>query len=393
MSRPVSTALLLMSTLFAGTSFAASSSTAPVAASTSTAPVAFVYVTSGYIAHGKIYGFAAAPDGRLTPTPYSPYLAEVVNLVANGKYLFASGNSGVPNIIYSYSIGPHGYLTQVATTDVGNFPVSGDPWATELILDHSGTSLYPFIYDYDTGNNAYMSLKVASTTGKLTFLSETPESGYYGTPLTFIGNNSLAYEGSCNEILGFRRESNGSLVKINVGTPFPTAPAGDTYCASNPSADPTNHLAIPVKTSGSQNSGEVQIASYTVDTYNGNLTTTSTYKNMPKVAVAGASASTGGVGDVTTTSMSPSGKLLAVGGSTGLQIFHFNGANPATVDTGALTTDAIYQVFWDKANHLYAVSTSANKLFVFTVTPTSAVQAPGSPYSIPNAGPLVVLPR
>jgi hypothetical protein len=34
---------------------------------------------------------------------------------------------------------------------------------------------------------------------------------------------------------------------------------------------------------------------------------------------------------------SPSGKLVAVGGTAGLQIFHFNGANPLTRATGLLT--------------------------------------------------------
>lgn len=391
MFRRFSAVLFLISMLFMGTSFAASISTTPAAASTTAAPVAFVYVSSGYTGHGKIYGYSAAPDGKLTPTPYSPYLAEVTSLAVNSKYLFASGNEGVPNFIYSFSIGPHGYLTRVATTNVQQFPVSGDPLVNSLILDHTGTSLYPYIYDYDTNNTAYMSLSVGSTTGKLAYLSETPESSYYDSPLAFIGNNVLAYEASCNEILGFKRQSSGSLVKINIGAPFPTAPAGDTYCASNPAADPTNHLAVAMKTAGSQNSGEVQIASYTVDTYNGNLTTTSTYKNMPKVAVAGASSSAGGY--VYTMSMSPSGKLLAVGGSTGLQIFHFNGASPATVDTGALTTAAIDQVFWDKANHVYAISSAVNKLFVFTLTSTSAVQAPGSPYSISSPLALIVQPR
>jgi hypothetical protein len=35
--------------------------------------------------------------------------------------------------------------------------------------------------------------------------------------------------------------------------------------------------------------------------------------------------------------MSPSGKLLAVAGTTGLQVFHFNGSNPIKPYTGLLT--------------------------------------------------------
>ena len=73
--------------------------------------------------------------------------------------------------------------------------------------------------------------------------------------------------------------------------------------------------------------------------------------------------------------MSPSGKLLAVGGSDGrgeggLQIFHFNGAQPITRYTGLLTNAEIDQFYWDNADHLYAISSHPGKLFVFTVTPT-----------------------
>ena len=96
--------------------------------------------------------------------------------------------------------------------------------------------------------------------------------------------------------------------------------------------------------------------------------------------------------------MAPSGKLLAVGGSDGLngggqEIFHFNGGEPVTAYTGLLTKDEISSMYWDNANHLYAISSNANKLFVFTVTPTSVSQAPGSPYAIYNPSVVMVQPK
>jgi hypothetical protein len=51
------------------------------------------------------------------------------------------------------------------------------------------------------------------------------------------------------------------------------------------------------------------------------------------------------------------------------------------------------QFFWDNSNHLYAISQSAGKLFVFTVTPTSATQAPGSPYNISHPQNIAVQPE
>ena len=80
--------------------------------------------------------------------------------------------------------------------------------------------------------------------------------------------------------------------------------------------------------------------------------------------------------------MSPSGKVLAIAGASGVQVFHFNGANSVTAFSGLMTRDEVDQMFWDDANHLYAVSRSAGKLFVFTVTDTSCRPAPGSPYTI-----------
>jgi len=88
--------------------------------------------------------------------------------------------------------------------------------------------------------------------------------------------------------------------------------------------------------------------------------------------------------------MSPSGLLLAVADNTeGLHVMHFNGANPITPYALLLSNTQVLSLAWDNANHLYA-TTTGGKLYVFTVTPTSWSQAPGSPYSISYAGDLVV---
>jgi hypothetical protein len=97
--------------------------------------------------------------------------------------------------------------------------------------------------------------------------------------------------------------------------------------------------------------------------------------------------------------MSPDGKYLAVGGSSGLQIFRFNRANPITKFIGVLTSSPIVQVFWDNSGHVYALSQtyvsspSTGKLFVYTVTSKGVTQAPGSPHNITNAQNLIVLPK
>jgi hypothetical protein len=89
------------------------------------------------------------------------------------------------------------------------------------------------------------------------------------------------------------------------------------------------------------------------------------------------------VGDqINAMNTSPAGNLLAVAGTKGLQVFHFNGANPITHFTGPLTTTEIDEIFWDNDNHLYGISSNANKLWVFTVTTSGYSEAPGSPYSV-----------
>jgi hypothetical protein len=154
--------------------------------------------------------------------------------------------------------------------------------------------------------------------------------------------------------------------------------------------DPTNHAVMTLNAFDNVDGGDgegdfygpVVIATFTADA-KGNLKTTSTYKNM-------AVAETGGG----TMRMSPSGKLLAVGGS-GLEIFHFNGGSPLTKYKTLLTTDSIGQILWDDDNHMYALGSDTKgtgKLWVYTVTLTSVAEAPGSPYSITNEGGMVVQP-
>jgi hypothetical protein len=91
--------------------------------------------------------------------------------------------------------------------------------------------------------------------------------------------------------------------------------------------------------------------------------------------------------------MSPVGKYLAVSGTSGLQIFRCSGANAITKLTGLIVSSQVQQVYWDNLNHLYAVSSQAAKLYVFTVPEKSANPAPGSPHSVPDPQSLMVPPK
>jgi len=343
-------------------------------------PVAYVYVSSAPTSSTRqINAYSAASNGALTPIAGSPFPYDVNYMVVNGAWLFGVAN--VDTDINSFSIASNGALTFKDTYKVTN------PGAAviSVYLDHTGSTLYA---DYYTTNNDYLSFSINQSSGRLTKIGDLAGGPPNNTPVSFIGNNVYAYSSSCyhfdQEIIGVKRNTDGTLSYLNSTFPFPAEKSGGFYCPWKAAADPTNHLAIamePLNSNWGQD-GLWQLASYTAGA-TGNLTTKSTFSNMPTVLV-------GAVNDY---SMSPSGKYLAIGGTAGFQIFHFNGANPITKFTGLLTGNTIDQIFWDNANHVYAISLKAGKLFVWTVTSTGATRAPASPHSIPNVQNLIVLPK
>jgi hypothetical protein len=333
----------------------------------SSGPSAWVYVSSliGTTGRSDTYGFVAASNGKLTAIPGSPFTADLSSMAVNGLYLFGAPEGG--SMIDTYRIQSNGSLSYAATTNAsGPNKCSNAP--SSVLLDHTGATLYDFYYwgDAYCSNNVYQAWNVVKSSGALTYDGSAGGSEDLTGALTFIANNGFAYTSDCYHfgpsISGFKRNSNGSLTEMNLAQVWPAVSSGG-WCPYLAAADPTNHLAIPMQPVAGygSTSGPYQLASYTVNTTTGALSTTSTSANMPKVSV----------GAVTAISMSPSGKLLAVAGTAGLQVFHFNGGNPLTPYTGLMSTSEMDQLQWDNNNHLYAIGNSANKLAVFTVTPTS----------------------
>jgi hypothetical protein len=349
-------------------------------------PVAYVYISSSPSSNGEqINAYAAAPNGTLTPVPGSPFTENGAYMTVSKKWLFSSDTVD----IYSFSIAANGALTQVSSINAQALNGYSDGGPVNLFLDRTGATLYDEdIYGNNGANNTYQFFDVNQSTGALSFLGATTSaSPEFETPLSFIGSNVAGYGSSCYHgfpnIYGFSRSSNGSLTDLNLNPSIPGAATGG-YCPYLAATDKARNVAVSLTPTedGMTVIGPTQLGVFTADG-SGNLTTTSTYENMPKVAA----------GSLNAMVASPSGKLLAVAGSKGLQIFHFNGANPITHYTYLLTTDSIDQTFWDNDNHLYAISRSAGKLYVFTVTPVSFGKAPGSPYAITGAEFIAVLPR
>ncbi len=356
----------------------------------SSSPVAYVYVSNNPNGVGAINGYSADSTGRLTPIVGSPFPGSVSWMAVNGAWLFGvQGVSENVDYIDSFSIAPNGALQQVSQINAASYNPYNSGGPVNLFLDHTGSTLYDGdIYAYGTGDSAYQAFSIDQSTGQLNFLQLGPNGGEIQlAPMSFTGSNKYTYSSGCYEgspgIFGYQRNADGTLTSLNITPKIPPAPNGNYYCPGLAAADPNNHVAIALTPFNFlTQEGAPQLAVYTQQS-NGNLTTTSTSANMPKTQVT----------SITDYWTSPSGKLLAVAGTTGLQVFHFNGANPITHYTGLLTTNEIDQVFWDNNNHLYAISHPAGKLYVFTVTPTTHSQAPGSPYTINSPENLIVLPK
>jgi hypothetical protein len=370
-------------------------------------PVAHVYVGSG----SHILAFSAAANGKLTAVPGSPFNYSLSLMGANGHYLFGFEPSSV--IIESFSMAANGALKKAATLNTEKFNADSTcplTWwnGQGLRLDHSGENLYnaaiPAQFPCRTW---YQSYRIDNANGELTFLGNGGEVFLGGPSINILGNNKFAYSPDCAAAFGngpspqvtvFQRVSSGELVTANAGVAIPAAPLNGTdsgyYCPLTMATDPTTHAAMTLQAvdgvdDDGSTYGPVVIATFTADA-KGNLKTTSTYKNMAVSEPGGGP--TGAPGG--SMRMSPSGKLLAVGGS-GLEIFHFNGGNPVTKYKTLLPGFSVTQILWDNNNHMYAIGTNsagAGKLYVYTVTPTSVTEAPGSPYSITSPGNIVVQP-
>jgi len=373
------------------------------------APAAYVYVTNRtqapYGTPSQITAYAADANGQLTPVPGSPFPENVGSLAANSKYLIASANSQ-PDI-NTYAIQSDGSLSLAEQFDyTTEFGYQSNSSATcgafgGLLFDPSGQSMYGEVDNIQcSSNNAVASFSVDSSTGGVSYLGNV-NIGYEASgAISFLGNDAYAYSAlfdACmyGGISSFARGSDGNLTDFQTVSdpPFIPAPPGATGSIVQPdyrpgmtAGDNASHVAMaefPCYMLNGIPATQVQLATYTADG-SGHLTTNDTYATMP---AAPAIQSVFGQMKI-----SPSGTLLAVGGDGGLQVFHFNGANPITTYTGLLTTDHIKSVAWDNNGHLYAITNdslepssppaNANKLYVFTVTDTSATPAPGSPYTI-----------
>jgi hypothetical protein len=353
------------------TLFAAVEFTELASAQTTTSSSAYVYLINGVSNNtSELDGYRADSTGALTRLPGSPFWRtaspNVGGMALTAHWLFATDGTS----IYSFSIAPNGALKRVSSVNAEQHSECHCGSIGSLFLDHTGSTLYALSIYNDGANNTIQFFHKNGTTGALTFFgSASPESAALWGPLAFIGNNEYGYNANCIQespiFYTARRNSDGTLTRFLIEQPVPTVP-NDNYCTFGHAADPASNLAVAFVTEASN---RTQLGVYTADS-SGNLTTKSTYQNMPSTAV--------GIPNVL--QISPGGSLLAVAGPRGLQVFHFHGSNPITPYTGLIAAHTIYDLAWDTHNHLYAIG--AGRVNAFRVTSTGYKQASGSPYAI-----------
>jgi len=363
---------------------------------------------SFYATGNSVTLYDTAGNGRLTEVGAYPLSVASTLIGGNGSYLFAAGEDQAPQYsqetnIDSYPVASNGALgARTETIDTIDYAGGGAGCSGAGIisatLDHTGHYMFVRVMntDVETGSSncdQWQTYQIASN-GALTYLGR-EESPLIGDLQTVSSNNAFAYAANPNtypqgvgSFFGYSRNSDHVLSydhNFTYNLPAGIPSWSSTYWTS---ADPTNHLAALMGGDNTSSTSPVKIASYTIDSSTGSISTTNTWSNMSTTAV-NTNTPINSLPPMYT-SMSTSGQLLAVYGS-GFQIFHFNGASPPTPLTGLQrSNDDIRQVAWDNDNHFYTLDFWGGQLRVFTVTPTSFSEDPGSPVNANGSGIVVV---
>lgn len=356
----------------------------------------FVYVSTPSIAGGAgnyIQGWSVAADGALTAVPGSPVdtPSQISVIVADGRYLFGDLNASGADSIGAWRIAPNGSLSLATSTPAEAFNSSlytYNSGTTTDFTDRAGVTLY------DHGN-AY----AIKPNGSLTWLSDIVDNaastpGYVEDEIAFTPNDRLGYTSDCTfgdqNLYGFARASSGALTYFNPNANVPTLtpnPEGTSYCptyAAAIAAPDNQHVvfSLQVGTDPGSYTGVNQLAVYTIGS-SGALSTTNTSATMPATSV----------GQATDYKFDPSGRWLAIAGSSGLEIFRYNNG-VLSGGTTLISNDGPSQIAWDSAGHLFAIGQDSGNLYVFDVNQATgaATPAPGSPTTVPLYSYLAVQP-
>jgi len=360
---------------------------AAVPPSSAQSTLAHVYVQSSGNS-GPVYGYNILSNDTYTLISGSPFKPGTKIVGGTGSKFFTIGKT----LLHSFAVGSNGALgSQLSQIGIYNYAggscgSTADPVGPQAVLDHTGRSIYVLLQG--NGDHLCASFQTfnVNSDGSFTFNGDAQvneDSGGYASVPSILGNETFAYADNFvpfnNRVIGFRRESSGTLQYNGIVNPTFSGDAG--YVPYRPTASPTENFVVLREVLN--DTGYPQLGSFSVGS-NGALTSTNTASNMPQTNL-----------NVTQTAFSPDGVFLAVAGDngmgqpgSGLKLYKFNGASPIT-PISFTVMDPIDQIAWDNSGHLYAMSTIENKLFIFVANSQGLV--PLTYFSIPSPVNLVVV--
>src|ERR1051325_10444907 len=188
-----------------------------IASAQTTSPSAYVYVISksGTTTY-EIDGYSADSNGALTRLAGSPFLKtskRLIKMAHTSHWLFVSDGKN----IHSFSIASSGALKYVSSVDASKYYAFFGETGDNLVLDHTGSTLYSLAID-GSGDNEFQFFNKNSSTGALSFIGSSGSTAVY-SDLEFTGTNQFAYGLLCfltdPVSYGFKRGADGSLTRFN----------------------------------------------------------------------------------------------------------------------------------------------------------------------------------
>jgi hypothetical protein len=304
--------------------------------------------------------------------PGSPFTGANGSLATNGKFLIATDGTN----IVSFAIAANGALTQVSSIDgtAHNDTPTGSGVGA-LSLDRSGSTVYAGEINFQGADNAAFAFFSLSANGSLSFIANSIINVNFNGSLTFTGDNQHAYGQGCFflgfDLFGFIRNPDGTLTAFDDHVLSPPISSNQFFCPGPSSASPVgNHLAGVVVPEG-QTGVNDSLSVYVINN-DGTLTLVpNSVMSTPFISIS----------DI---QFDPTGTFLAAATNAGVQIYRLTSGTLVAVGSPRDANTTFDLVRWDNSSHLYAISSSTQRLFIYAANQGTLSAAPGSPHSAAN---------
>lgn len=327
---------------------------------------------------GPITGFNVAADGSTTPAHDSPFKGANGSLATNGTFLFATDGTN----IVSYAIGSEGSLALVSMIDgTANNDTPTGSGVGALSLDRTGSTLYAGEINFQGADNDAFAFFNVSPSGTLSFLANSVINVNFSGRLIFTQDNKHAYGQGCFflgwDLFGLVRNPDGTLTPFDDKAPSPPIQNGQFFCPGPSTASPAGNFLAGVIVPEGQNGVNDSLSVYIINS-DGTLTL------VPN------SVMTTPFMFITDIEFDPSGNFVAAATNSGVQIYRLTAGTLTAIGSSQDANTSFDLVQWDGFGHLYAISSSAQRFFIYTSTHGVLSAAPGSPYSVANPAGLAV---